>query len=216
MGTGYAAFCAAIEAYDASGRRGDQPDILIIDKQPANAMGGNSILCAGSAQFAGTHHRERRGQHGGRSIRRPPQRHRHDVAGLAAWGDYRANQDVLEAVTAPAARHQCSGCEKPGSHVQPRRPASSPACGTTTTRPSVRSGTSPARIRRSRAATTDPSWYYPAAAASPTGTRCTTTSRRAASRPAPFGTNNILTEHKAARFIQAGADGPVVGIEVQD
>ena len=29
-------------------------DILIIDKAKANAIGGNSILCAGSAQFAGT------------------------------------------------------------------------------------------------------------------------------------------------------------------
>ena len=61
IGSGYAAFCAAIEAYDALAlaHKNDttpyKPDILIIEKQPANAMGGNSILCAGAAQFAGTH-----------------------------------------------------------------------------------------------------------------------------------------------------------------
>ena len=49
VGTGYASLCAAIEAYDAG-----VTDILIIDKAKANAIGGNSILCAGSAQFAGT------------------------------------------------------------------------------------------------------------------------------------------------------------------
>ena len=49
IGTGYAAFCAALEAYDAGVH-----DVLIIDKAKANAVGGNSILCAGSAQFAGT------------------------------------------------------------------------------------------------------------------------------------------------------------------
>ena len=39
IGSGYASFCAAIEAYDAGAT-----DILIIEKAKANALGGNSIL----------------------------------------------------------------------------------------------------------------------------------------------------------------------------
>ena len=39
IGTGFAAFRAAIEAYDAGAT-----DILIIEKAKANALGGNSIV----------------------------------------------------------------------------------------------------------------------------------------------------------------------------
>ena len=49
VGTGFAALPAAIEAYDAG-----TTDILIIDKNPADTLGGNSIQSAATRRSAGT------------------------------------------------------------------------------------------------------------------------------------------------------------------
>jgi succinate dehydrogenase/fumarate reductase flavoprotein subunit len=219
VGTGYAALCAAIETYDAG-----TTDILVIEKANANAIGGNSILCAGAAQFAGTDIEA--AQDGGTGAGHYPV-----PAGYAdtpndtvammiedslVWGDYRANKDVLAAVTAP--------CPDTVKWLRDHlglvfRPA-------TTFQYGMRDNSNPnigpvghvARTHQPQASTlapTDPNWYPGSGGISYWYVMYNYLKKKGFTLGNDAASNKILTEHKAVRFIQAGVDGPVVGLEVQ-
>ena len=67
-----------------------------------------------------------------------------------------------------------------------------------------------------RTATTDPKYYYGSGGIAYWWAMYNGLKARGFTAGNVFGTNTILTEHMATRFIQAGTDGPVVGLEVQN
>jgi succinate dehydrogenase/fumarate reductase flavoprotein subunit len=213
VGTGYAALCAAIEAYDAG-----TTDILIIDKAKANGIGGNSILCAGSAQFAGTVIEKDPANTG---VTKYPQTATDTVDMMVQdsllWGDYRANQDVLKAVTALCPdtvlwlRDHLGLVFNPVTSFQPgMRDNDNPTLGP------VGHVARTHTPKASTLATTDPNWYPGSGGISYWYVMYNYLKKKGLTVGNVAGTNKILTEHKAVRFIQAGPDGPVVGLEVQD
>ena len=202
IGTGYAAFCAAIEAYDAGVH-----DILIIDKAKANAIGGNSILCAGAAQFAGTDI-EKAETTAPASYKSPlPWQTADDSAQMMyedslSFGDYRANKDVLRAITADSQStvdwlrglglvFRTATTFQLGMRESVWRTHQPDVCPITDTN--------------------DPKWYPGSGGIS----YWYVMYQGLKSRGITLG-DRLLTEHKAIRFIQAGDDGPVVGLEVHD
>ncbi len=209
VGTGYASLCAAIEAYDAG-----TTDILIIDKAKANAIGGNSILCNGSAQFAGTV--IEKDPANAATLVKYPQTATDTtdmmVEDSLVWGDFRANQDVLKAVTALCPETVLWLRDHLGLAFNP----------VTTFQYGMRDNDNAnlgpvghvARTHQAKASTlptTDPNWYPGAGGISYWYVMYNYLKKKGIA----LG-DRMLTEHKAVRFIQAGADGPVVGLEVQD
>ena len=208
VGTGYASLCAAIEAYDAG-----TTDILIIDKAKANAIGGNSILCAGSAQFAGTDIEQAETAAEYKTYTDTP----NDtvewmVEDSLVWGDYRANLDVLRAVTAPC----------PDTVKWLRDHLGLKFRKATTFQYGMRNNDNPrlgpvGHVARTHQAdvcgvdTTDPDWYPGSGGISYWYVMYNYLKKQGIT----LG-DRLLTEHRAVRFIQAGEDGPVVGLEVQD
>jgi succinate dehydrogenase/fumarate reductase flavoprotein subunit len=198
VGTGFAGMCAAIEAYDAGTH-----DILVIDKNSADTLGGNSIQSGGNAQMGGT------------AIEKTP-----SAAVLAKYpdtpndtvqwmiddinhleGDCRANQDVL--------RTLIEKCPDTVAWAATKLKIKYRDLGFQVgMRPTV------ARVHTPAASTlpqTDPDWYPGSAGIS------------WFYRMYKYLTDNgialnerILPKHQAVKFIQAGDDGPVVGMEVQD
>jgi succinate dehydrogenase/fumarate reductase flavoprotein subunit len=208
IGTGYAALCAAIEVYDAG-----TTDVLILDKAKANAIGGNSILCAGSAQFAGTVIEQAAANTAkAKYPQTPTDTVEMMVEDSLFWGDFRANIDVLRSVTAPCpdtvlwlrdhlglkfspvTTFQYGMRDNDDAHLGPvghvARTHQAAACGVDTT---------------------DPNWYPGASGISYWYVMYNYLKKKGIT----LGTR-LLTEMKAVRFIQAGEDGPVVGMEVQD
>jgi succinate dehydrogenase/fumarate reductase flavoprotein subunit len=197
LGSGYAAFCAAIEAYDAGVH-----DILIVDKAKANAIGGNSILCAGAAQFAGTDIEKAQVPAPAGYPDTPNDTAQWMYEDSLSFGDYRAQKDVLRSITATS-QSTIDWLRNLGLAF---RPTTSFQLGM---RPTVARTHQPGPCPITD--TTDPKWYPGNSGISYwyvmyNGLRA---------RGFSLGTN-ILTEHKAVKFIQAGNDGPVVGMEVQD
>lgn len=171
VGTGYAGLCAAIEAADAGA------DVLIIEK--SKIPGGNSILCAGSAQFGGTSIERAAG-----IVDSPELMYQESLA----WGDYRANRELLRAITATS--------DDTVSWLQDLGLKFSPVTST-------QAGMSVPRTHTPAA-----SDYYPGTSGI---SYWTVLNKGAAAR----GVTTLL-QHKAVKFIQEGTDGPVLGLEVQD
>jgi succinate dehydrogenase/fumarate reductase flavoprotein subunit len=199
VGTGYASYCAAIEACDAG-----TTDFLIIDKANANAIGGNSILCAGSAQFAGTDVEKAQAANPPAGYPDTP----NDtvewmIEDSLKWGDYRANRDVLRATTLPCPetvvwlrdhlglKFKRATTFQYGMRETVARTHQPDVCGITDTN--------------------DPNWYPGSSGISYWYVMYNYLKKKGYT----LG-DKVLTEHKAVRFIQAGEDGPVVGIEVYD
>jgi flavocytochrome c len=173
IGTGYAGLCAAIEAKDAGA------DVLILEKNTFG--GGNSMLSGGAAQFGGTSIQAAQG-----IVDSPALMFKE----VFAYGDHRAEQDLLRAVVADSA-----------STVEWLQGLGLTFKKTT----SFQEGMSVARTH-----TPD---------VSPTG-------KYEATNGAAYyqvmyqalvarGVTTLL-QHKAVKLIQAGEDGPIVGVEVQD
>jgi flavocytochrome c len=171
VGTGYAGLCAAIEAADAGA------DVLMIEK--STVPGGNSILCAGSAQFGGTSIERAAG-----IVDSPELMYQESLA----WGDYRANRDLLKAITATS-DDTVTWLQNLGLKFNPVT--------------STQAGMSVPRTHTPAA-----SDYYPGAG----GISYWTVLNKAA---IARGVTTLL-QHKAIKFIQEGTDGPVLGLEVQD
>ena len=206
IGSGYAAFCAAIEAYDGLVAAGvTKPNLLIVEKQPANAMGGNSILCAGSAQFAGTHIEKTEGPVAGYPDTNNDTEQWMFQDSLA-WGDYRANQDILEAIVT-GQDDTTLWLEKLGITF------ATPTSYQAGMRSTVARTHTPAKCTK---AVTDPLYYPGSGGISYWTVMYNGLKARGFTAGSAFGKNNILTEHLVSRFIQAGTDGPVVGVEVQN
>ena len=203
IGTGYAAFCAAIEAYDAGVK-----DILIIDKAKANAVGGNSILCAGSAQFAGTdiEKAETAAQYGTYTDT-PNDTAQWMYEDSLSFGDYRANKDVLRSITADS-QSTIDFLRNLGLAFNPK----------TSFQLGMRATV--ARTHQPAASpitdTNDPKWYPGSGGISYWYVMYNGLRARGFTLGNDITKNTILSEHKAVKFIQAGNDGPVVGMEVQD
>ena len=219
IGSGYAGFCSTIMAYDALKAAGvTSPNILVIEKQPANAMGGNSILCNGSAQFAGTsiEKAETAAQYG-TYIDTPTDTEQKMFEDSLWWGDYQANQDVLRAVVT-GQQDTIAWLQGLGLNINPK----------TSFQYGMRDNNNPAlgpvgHIARTHAAAaclitdpTDPKYYYGTNGIAWWWAMYNGMRARGFTAGSTFGTNNILTEHKATRFIQAGVDTPVVGLEIQN
>jgi urocanate reductase len=171
VGTGYAGLCAAIEAADAGA------EVLVLEK--SKIPGGNSILCAGSAQFGGTSIERAAG-----IVDSPELMYQESLA----WGDYRANRELLRAITATS-DDTVSWLQDLGLKFNPVT--------------STQAGMSVPRTH-----TPAPSDYYPGAGGI---SYWTVLNKGAEAR----GVTTLL-QHKAIKFIQEGTDGPVLGLEVQD
>jgi succinate dehydrogenase/fumarate reductase flavoprotein subunit len=198
VGTGYAALCGAIEAFDAG-----VTDILVIDKATADTIGGNSILCSGAAQFAGTHIEKEVAQ----SVLKDYPDTAKDSAewmieDTLAWGDYRADPALVRATHETSADTVLWLEQHLGLKF---KPLTSFQYGM---RETVARTHTPAASGLDEG---DPNWY-PAG----NGIAYWYVMYNYLKKHGITLGDRLLAQHKAVRFIQAGDDGPVVGMEVQD
>jgi succinate dehydrogenase/fumarate reductase flavoprotein subunit len=198
VGTGFAGMCAAIEAYDHGAT-----DLIVIDKNSADTLGGNSIMSGGNAQMAGTHVEKAAPAD---ILAKYPDTASDSVEMMIEdinylEGDCRANQDVL--------RTLIEKCPDTIKWAEDKLKIKYRALGFQVgMRPTV------ARVHTPIASTlaeTDPDWYPGSA-----GISWFYRMYRYLVDHGIALNEGILPRHQAIKFIQAGEDGPVVGMEVQD
>ncbi len=197
VGTGYAAMSAAIEIVDAG-----VTDILVIEKNSADTLGGNSIQCGGNAQLGGTAYEAAAPAS---VLAKYPDTAKDSVEWMVedilAQGLYRANTDVLQALIAKGPDTADWLQNKLGIKF-------GPLTNQYGVRPTVARVHTPAPCG---VATTDPGWYPGSA-----GISYFYVMYQYLVNHGVKLNERILPKHQAVKFIQAGVDGPVVGMEVQD